>query len=357
MRVLVFPKDQNPYQELLYSEMRKLGVRVTYLGRLTPFHGVSVALIPFETAVRRIIGARLIHIHWIAPFTLPGSRKFIFVRRASQAWFTLWLMTAKRLGMSLIWTAHNVLPHDQVFTDDVAARRLFTKACDLVIVHSEETSAGLAKIGATPRKVAVIPHGPFVSSQAARACIAETKESESFRFLFIGRVKPYKGVEELLAAFETVPVSLKAHLTIAGQCDDPELLDRLEHFADNPYVSIRVSPERLPDAALSGFLDEAHVVVLPFRNVTTSGSAILAISHGKPVIVPDTANMIDIPGSAAIHYDGTQNGLVSALTLTAGMSMTELGAMSEAALKHAHRISWKEIAIQTKAEMADLGNY
>ena len=32
MRVLVLPRDPNPYQRLLYSEMQRLGVQVTYIG-------------------------------------------------------------------------------------------------------------------------------------------------------------------------------------------------------------------------------------------------------------------------------------------------------------------------------------
>lgn len=352
----MFPKDLNPYQELLYSEMRKLGVRVTYLGRLTPFHGVSIALIPLETAIYRLLGSRLVHIHWVAPFMLPGNRRFTFMRRVSQTWFIFWLRTASRLGISLVWTAHNVLPHDPVFTDDIAARRALAKASDLVIVHSEETSAGLARIGATPRKVVVIPHGPFIANASPGTSIGDAENLEPFRFLFIGQVKPYKGVDELLTAFAALPSDSKARLTVAGQCSDPELLDRLQRLPNDATISLNIGPERLSDAALSTFLAEAHVVVLPYRAVTTSGSAILAISHGKPIIVPESANMIDIPESAAIRYDGTQSGLVSILTRTASMSMGDLTAMAEAALKHAHRVSWEEIAIRTKAEMADLRN-
>lgn len=354
MRILVFPKDSNPYQELLYSEMRKLGVKVTYLGRLTPFHGVSIALIPLETAIRHLFGSQLIHIHWVAPFTLPGSHRFAFMRRVSQAWFRFWIATISRLGMNLVWTAHNILPHDPVFTDDIAARRALVKASDLVIAHSEETSVSLARISATPRKITVIPHGPFAAGHFTNIFGGDAEDLDPFRFLFIGRIKPYKGVDDLLAAFEAVPPSPRMHLTVAGKCDDPELLDNLRRFGDNANITLNIGPEHLPDNALSALLAEAHAVVLPFKKISTSGSAILAISHGKPLIVPESANMIDIPDSAAIRYNGTQRGLIDALTQAASMSRTELTAMSEAAFKHAHRISWEEIAIRTRAEMTDL---
>lgn len=351
MKVLAFPKDVNPYTELLYSEMGRMGAKATYLARVTPFHSLNILLLPLETAARRLFGARLIHIHWTAPFCLPGQSRFTFVRRLSQLWFGFWLRSAARLGMRLVWTAHNVLPHDPVFADDIAARRALVMASDLVIAHSNETLAGLSEIGAVPRRVVVIPHGPFDSVQQENGTEGNF---DFFRFLFIGRVKPYKGVEDLLAAFESLPAGSRSHLTVAGQCQDPALLDRLQSYAHRPNVSVLVGPERLPDAEVSRLLLEAHVVVLPFRAVTTSGSAILAISHGKPVVIPESASMIDIPDTAAIRYDGSIDGLVKALERVANMSIIELSVMSEAAFKHAHTVSWEEIAARTIAEMADI---
>lgn len=356
MKVLVFPKDANPYQELLYSEMRMLGVRITYLGVLTPFHGLNITLLPLETVVRRLFGADLVHIHWVAPFTLPGSRRFYFMRRISQRWFGLWLNVTVRFGAGVVWTAHNILPHEPVFADDIAARAVLARVSDLVIVHSVEARKGLAEIGATPRKVVVIPHGPFNALRPNCGAIAPTTEFDSFRFLFIGRVKKYKGVEELLDAFIRLPPELKVHLTIAGQCSERDLLDVLSSVMDNPRISVHVGPERLSDADMVAHLAEAHAVVLPFRTITTSGSAVLAISHGKPIILPSAASMIDIPESAAIRYDGTQDGLTRTLASTASMSAVELATMSDAAIRHAYRISWKEIAMRTIAEMSHLSD-
>jgi glycosyltransferase involved in cell wall biosynthesis len=197
----------------------------------------------------------------------------------------------------------------------------------------------------------VIPHGPF---NLVRHESCDYGSSESFRFLFIGRIKPYKGVEDLLTAFASLPTASRVHLTIAGQCLDQTLLERLRDFSGHPKLSLFVGPERLADAEMSRILLAAHVVVLPFKAITTSGSAILAISHGKPVIIPQTAGMVNIPESAAIRYDGTVDGLVKALERVASMSALELGAMSEAASKHAHSVSWEEIAVRTMAEMTDI---
>ena len=53
MRILVLPRDQNPYQALLYGEMRRLGVQVSYIGQLTPSRTLNLLLLPVEVAADR----------------------------------------------------------------------------------------------------------------------------------------------------------------------------------------------------------------------------------------------------------------------------------------------------------------
>ena len=172
-RILVFPRDPNPYQGLLYGAMSHLGVQVRYLGELTCSHTVNLLLLPVQLAWQRIAGARVVHLHWVVTFTLPGARRFPVLRRIGQAWFLLWLCACRLLGLRLVWTAHNVLPHDQVFADDVAARRALARASDLVLAHSAATLAGLAELGAVPRRSAVIPHGPLARPVPPPRCASQ----------------------------------------------------------------------------------------------------------------------------------------------------------------------------------------
>ena len=88
IRMLVLPRDPNPYQGLLYGALGRLGVRVRYLGELTRSHTVNLLLLPAELAWHRMAGARVVHLHWVsATFTLPGARRFPVLRRLGQAWF------------------------------------------------------------------------------------------------------------------------------------------------------------------------------------------------------------------------------------------------------------------------------
>ncbi len=204
MRILVLPRDPNPYQELLYGEMRRQGASVHYLGELTRSRTLGLLLLPLEVAAGRAAGARIVHLHWVFGFELPGARRFPVLRRAAYLWFRLWLAACRALGVHIVWTAHNVLPHEPVFADDAAARRALVRASDLVLAHAPAALAALADLGAVPSRSVVIRHGPVAAVRAA-ALRPPGAGGGPRRFLFFGRVQPYKGVADLLAAFAALP--------------------------------------------------------------------------------------------------------------------------------------------------------
>lgn len=356
MRLLVFPRDPNPYQSLLYGEMQYLGAQVTYIGDLTPSHTINLLLLPLEVAGRRIAGTRLIHLHWVFGFAFPGARRYPVVRWIAQAWFVLWLRMCRMLGMHLIWTAHNVLPHEPVFADDKYARRALVEACDLVLAHSESALTELAAFGAEARRSAVIQHGPIAHGPGAPVPSSASPTSPGVRdgirrFLFFGRIQEYKGVDDLLAAFLALPDDVSAHLTVAGQCDDPALGSRLRMLARRAGARIALHLERVPEEEVARLLAAADVIVLPFRRITTSGSAMLALSHGRPLIVPDLAGMASLPSEAVERYSGEIRSLTAALERLARSDDRTLGAMSAAANRYATSVTWREIAEATMIEM------
>jgi glycosyltransferase involved in cell wall biosynthesis len=355
MRILAFPRDDsNPYQGLLYAEMRRRGARVSYLGRLTPSHTLNLLLLPAELAARRLTGARIVHLHWVFAFSLPGARRFPVLRRAAQAWFSLWLRTAGLLGVRLVWTAHNVLPHGPVFADDVEARRRLVRACDLVIAHAPAALDELAARGAVPRRTAIIPHGPVGPAPAAGPLRTPGAGDGPRAFLFFGKVRPYKGVGDLLAAFASLPAHVPATLTVAGRCGDPAERAELAALARRAGSRAALRLDRVPDAEVTGLLAAADTVVLPFRRVTTSGSAMLALCHGRPLIVPDLPSLADLPDQAVLRYDGTVPGLAAALTELALASPQTLAAMSGAARAYAATTSWPQVARRTMDEMTSV---
>jgi glycosyltransferase involved in cell wall biosynthesis len=350
MRVLVLPRDLNPYQHQLYGEMQRLGVQITYIGGLTRSGTLNLLLLLPEIAVQRLAGARLIHLHWLFTFRLPG-RRFRIMRRMAYIWFLVWLRTCRILGMRLVWTAHNVLPHEPILADDISARRALVRASDLVVAHSQSTLAELDALDIVPHRSAVIPHGSSTLSLSAPLRLPGAGGGIR-KFLFFGHVRNYKGVDDLLTAFLAIPGDVAAHLTVAGQCDDPMLRSSLCTLARSAGTRIELRLERVPDDELPQLLAAADVVVLPFRRVTTSGSAMLALSYGRPLIVPDLAMLVDLPDLAVVRYGGHVQELTAAITRLARADGEVLASMSAAARAYASKMTWPEVAERTWAELS-----
>lgn len=253
--------------------------------------------------------------------------------------------------MHLVWTAHNVLPLFPLFADDMTARRALVRTSDLVLAHSESALNSLAEMGMAPRRSAVIPHGPFAPDKPVASLRVPGSDQGPCRFLFIGRVEEYKGVDDLLSAFDSMPNNVASYLTVAGQCPDSRLQARVLEYSGMLNASIIVGPDRLSEARMTELIAAADVVVLPFRRITTSGSVMLALSHGRPVIVPDVPTLADLPDAAVVRYDGSISGLTSVMTQMAMTDRSILVKMSESALQYAYRLSWQDIASETKSEM------
>lgn len=355
MKVMALPRDSNPYQRLLYSELEGHGASVRYAGELTASRTFNLLLLPAELAVLRARGWAILHLHWVFGFGFPWARRVPAARRLAQLWFRLVLVWARLLGIRIVWTAHNALPHERVFHDDVRARRALVAASDLVLAHSEATVEALRGLGAEPRRNEIVPHGPLEPEPDRELQRSPGEGVPPVRLLFFGRVAEYKGVEDLLAAVAELDDSVRIELTVAGECPDPALRARLEQLAslDGERVSLRF--EYLGDAELAAALASADAVVLPFRRVTTSGSALLAMSHRRPVVLPDLPAFADLPEEAVVRYDGSADDLGRALSELARWSPQQFEAMGNAAAAYVGSTSWSEIASTVAKALHSLG--
>ena len=137
LKVAAFPRDTNPYQELLHAALRAHDVEADYLPMPTPSRTLNLLLLPVILTRVRVGGTRVLHLHWVFAFSLPGASQVPLVRLMAQVWFGLVLLTCRALGIRVVWTAHNLLPHDQVFWDDRAGRRMLLRRASAVIVHDK----------------------------------------------------------------------------------------------------------------------------------------------------------------------------------------------------------------------------
>ncbi len=316
LKTLTLPRDANPYQDLLHAALAGEGVQPRYLPMPTPSRSLNIVLIPAMLAWARVSGVRVLHLHWVFGLTFSGSATLAPLRWLSQMWFAVILFCCRALGVRLVWTAHNVLPHERVFWDDRAARTMLLRASSHIIVHDQHTADELAALaGGTAQlpPVSVVPHGSFVGHYPRTTTRAQARDRLGLPphrriVALVGRVTVDKGVEDLVGAFaaaydEMAPgLPTAGMLVVAGRCTDRALEVRLAERSQELGPDVRLDLRRLPDSDLSDYLTAADVVALPFRRVTTSGSALLAMAFAKPVIVPDLAQLSGLPDAACLRY-------------------------------------------------------
>jgi glycosyltransferase involved in cell wall biosynthesis len=167
-------------------------------------------------------------------------------------------------------------------------------------------------------------------------------------FAFVGSIRGYKNVGELLDAFMSVEeLRPDDRLLIAGKPLPRKLGRQLEKLAAEDR-RIVLQLDRLPEEELSRTLRAADAVVLPFRDILTSGSAILALSHGRPVIAPAMGCLPStLPPDATFLYDPDAEGALAGALREAAEA--DLAAMGQQARAFAETIEWGPIAQRTAA--------
>ena len=316
----------NPYCDLLYGRLTALGVDVD-----------ADAEFCFAWLVRNRRRVRVLHLHW-PEFYYRGPAGAATVR--ALAGFLACLALARVLGYRIVWTIHNALPHEPHPADRLVRWILMRVA--RTAVHSRAARRALPPGGDLP---VVVPHGHYigaypdiVSRREARGRLGIAAGDRVL--LFFGQVRDYKGIADLVKAFRSVG-DPHVKLVVAGRpaaAADGEALRRLAAGDARIQLHLRF----ILDDEVQIFFRSADFVVLPYRQVLTSGVAILALSFGRPLVVPRLGCLQDLDGGCAILYDPADPlGLDRALA-TAGRADPAL--MAQHARSLAAALEWDGIA-------------
>jgi glycosyltransferase involved in cell wall biosynthesis len=169
-------------------------------------------------------------------------------------------------------------------------------------------------------------------------------DQDKFVFLFFGNIREYKGVIDLINAFNSLN-NPQAILVIAGRCSDRYLLESIKKLIDSSKIFI--FNKHIEDNEVQVFFSVADIVVFPFKKVTSSGSVMLALSLGKPVVIPDMGDLVYIPDIVSYKYDPKDElGLLNVLKEVIDKS-EDVKNKSTKAKSYAGLFSWKEISDKT----------
>lgn len=264
------------------------------------------------------------------------------------------LSLARRRGKKVVLTLHNVLPHEQGRAKRWLNAMVFSLA-DHVIVHSAAMKDGLLRAGRFKEpQVSVIPHGILTPPAAGNTSPAEARAeldlpAEAQVVLYFGNIRPYKGVDTLLEAFQIISQKLpEAVLLIAGQpwMDWKPYQARIASLGIGSRVKTRLG--FVPFDRVHLFFAAADVVALPYTHFDAqSGVAAMALASSRPTVVTDVGGLPDmVPDPRLIVPAGDPPALADAVcrVLADPVLRREL---SEKTAVAAQAFSWDRIAAQT----------
>lgn len=247
-----------------------------------------------------------IHLHW--PETLLGGRTR-WRSAAKRAAFAALLVRLAVRRTAVVRTVHNLELPDAGRVDRFLLGRVEALATLRVTI-----SAATRLPAGVPTETVL--HGHYRDWYGRYPA----SEPVAGRLAFVGLIRRYKGVEQLLDAFARTDGALPGlTLTVSGRPSSAALADEVRAAqARDPRIAAHL--DFLPDAELVAAVTSAELVVLPYRFMHNSGTVLAALSLGRPVLVPrNAANdlLAAEVGPGWVHtYDGdlTADDLVAALT-------------------------------------------
>ena len=220
----------------------------------------------------RASAADLVHFQWLALQYLDG-----------------WLLPR---GRPLVLTAHDLLPREPRPGQRTAQRRLYRRF-DAIVVHSESGARRLIdELGVPPQRVHVIAHGALAHlADASTSAPPEPSADGIPRVLFFGLLRPYKGLDVLLEAWNGIE---GAELWIVGM---PRM--DISALRERAGPGVRFVPRFVDDEELAEQFRSADLVVLPYREADQSGVLFTALAFGKPLLLSDVGGFPEIAATGA----------------------------------------------------------
>jgi len=260
------------------------------------------------------------------------------------------LALAQRLGIRVVYTLHNLRPHELALGDlDAQAAAHMVATADAVHVHHISAAQAVADTYGRRDGIYVVPHGHYIGAYpdemnpaTARARLGLAPDQ--FVYLYFGQIRRYKGLERLLTAFRQVQ-DPRCTLLIAGHVGDPAYAAHIRPLAAQD-TRVRLRLGYVPSDQVQVYMRAADICVLPYRHVTTSGAAMLAFSFGQPIIAPRLGPFLELVGeSRGLLYEADEGEM----TLVAALRRARQSDLSSAraeALAYARRHNWKRLGKQ-----------
>ena len=184
-------------------------------------------------------------------------------------WNILLAIWAGIYGIPVVTTIHDYHTHEgeKSATTEFIQKLQMMISDKVVFLTQHQEQEALKEYPNKDQQFTVLPH-PILNSSVQH----NLGHSKEMKFLFLGRIKTYKGYKLVIASAENDKIK---HITIAGDGD--------EINATNPKInSIN---RHLTDQEVIELLSTHHVLLLPYTETSQSGILTLGIDSGIPMIL------------------------------------------------------------------------
>jgi glycosyltransferase involved in cell wall biosynthesis len=280
--------------------------------------------VPDMLRFRRDAGADVVHYQWL---TLPPLDVHLLPKLRPR-----------------VLTAHYILPPAPSRRQIATARHVFSRM-DAVVAHSERSAARLRdEVGLDPGRVRVIPHGAFdylTRLPREQPLPPELEGAEGPVILCFGLLRPYKGIENLLAALRAVK---GAELWIVG---NPRMdVEPLRRLAAEAGGRVRFVTRFVDEAEIPAIFRRADLVVLPYLEAEHSGVLYTGLAFAKPLLLSAVGGFPEVAatGAARLVPPGDTPALAAALADLVADEGARAEMAAAAARAAAGPYSWDETA-------------
>lgn len=260
-------------------------------------------------------------VDWFWGTSLWRGFKFILAEDPAVVIFQWWTIVTvhtylvlawlcRRRGIKTIIEFHELQdPAESAITgmaklNRVGLRWLLSLADGIIVHNRHDRDLIISSVGAPKLPVHIVPHGPYDHLAGTRPVTGDpsAESGDATCLLFFGLIRPYKGLEDLLEAFNGLSREEASffRLSIVGETWEgwtkpARLVDQSPHKDRIEFVNRYVA-----DSEVAGFFSRADALILPYRRASSSGPLNIGLASGLAVVMYDVPSLVDTVGG----YEG-----------------------------------------------------
>ena len=210
----------------------------------------------------------------------------------------------------VVYTAHNPFPHEPKTGDIRKYSRIYRRVDHIIALTKFTRNEIMAHSGIPSEKISVLPHGDYEALFSRYGCnngLAEKVRQKAGNrkiVAFLGHIRPYKGLEVFIDAFELIKKRMPdSFFLVAGSVLVGDRKDWEENLAesckpDDLWADIRF----VPVEDIKAYLSVIDVLVQPYISASQSGNTVMAYAVGIPVISTNVGGLAEMTEDGKTGY-------------------------------------------------------